>query len=36
MVGARDIKAAKALVAFLSTSEAKAVIKAKGMDPASP
>jgi molybdate transport system substrate-binding protein len=36
MVGARDMKAAKALVEFLRTSEAKAVIKAKGMDPASP
>jgi molybdate transport system substrate-binding protein len=35
-VGARDVKAAKALVAFLRTSKAKAVIKAKGMDPASP
>jgi molybdate transport system substrate-binding protein len=36
MVRARDVKAAKALVEFLGAPEAKAVIKAKGMDPAIP
>jgi molybdate transport system substrate-binding protein len=36
MVGARDMKAAKALVEFLRTPEAKAVIKTKGMDLAIP
>ena len=36
MVGARDVKAAKGLVAFLRTSEARDVIKEKGMDPAGP
>lgn len=32
ITGAHNVKAAKALIAFLRTSEARAVIKAKGMD----
>ena len=36
LAGARDVKAAQALVEFLRTPEAKAVIKAKGMAPATP
>jgi molybdate transport system substrate-binding protein len=36
MTGAKEVKAAKALVEFLRTPEARAVIKAKGMDPAIP
>jgi molybdate transport system substrate-binding protein len=36
LTGARDIGAAKALVAFLRTPEAKAVINAKGMEAAIP
>jgi molybdate transport system substrate-binding protein len=32
LTGVRDIEAAKALVAFLRTPEAKAVIEAKGME----
>ncbi len=36
MAGAKEVKAAKALVEFLRTPEARAVIKAKGMDPAIP
>jgi molybdate transport system substrate-binding protein len=36
MAGARDAEAAKALVNFLRTPEAAAVIKAKGMEPATP
>ncbi len=36
MAGARDIAAAKALVEFLRTPAAAAVIKAKGMEPATP
>ena len=36
IAGTRDVKAAKALIEFLRTPEAKAVIKAKGMDPAAP
>ena len=36
LTGARDIEAAKALVAFLRTPEAKAVINAKGMEAAVP
>ena len=34
MTGAKDAAAAKALVDFLRTPEAAAVIKAKGMEPA--
>ena len=34
--GARDAEASKALVSFLRTPEATAVIKAKGMDPTTP
>ena len=34
--GARDVKAAKALVSFLRTPEARGVIKSKGMEPAGP
>jgi molybdate transport system substrate-binding protein len=33
MAGAKDVKASKALIDFLSTPEAAAVIKAKGMEP---
>jgi len=36
MTGAKDAKASKALVDFLRTSEAATVIKAKGMEPATP
>jgi molybdate transport system substrate-binding protein len=36
MTGARDAEASKALVNFLRTPEAAAVIKAKGMEPAAP
>ena len=36
MAGANDIEASKALVNFLRTPEAAAVIKAKGMEPATP
>jgi molybdate transport system substrate-binding protein len=36
MTDANDVKAAKALVDFLRTPEARAVIKAKGMEPAKP
>jgi molybdate transport system substrate-binding protein len=36
MAGARDAEASKALVNFLRTPEATAVIKAKGMDPTTP
>ena len=36
MAGAKDTAAAKALVDFLRTPEATAVIKAKGMEPATP
>jgi len=36
MTGAKDVAAAKALVDFLRTPEAAAVIKAKGMEPAAP
>jgi len=36
MTGAKDIAAAKALVDFLRTPEAAAVVKAKGMEPATP
>ena len=36
MTGANDVKAAKALIEFLRTPEARAVIKAKGMEPAIP
>ena len=36
MVGAKNVNAAKALVDFLRTPEAKALIKAKGMDPTIP
>jgi molybdate transport system substrate-binding protein len=36
MTGARDAEASKALVNFLRTPEAAAVIKAKGMEPATP
>ncbi len=36
MADAKDVKAARALVEFLRTPAAKAVIKAKGMDPALP
>lgn len=36
MAGAKDAAAAKALVDFLRTPEAAAVIKAKGMEPATP
>ena len=36
MAGARDAAASKALVDFLRTPEAAAVIKAKGMEPATP
>ncbi|MDQ3668179.1 MAG: substrate-binding domain-containing protein [Acidobacteriota bacterium] len=36
MAGAKEVKAAKALVDFLRTPEARAIIKAKGMDPAIP
>ena len=33
---ANDVKAVKALIDFLRTPEARAVIKAKGMEPATP
>ena len=36
MTGANDVKAARALIEFLGTPEARAVIKAKGMEPAFP
>ena len=36
MTGAHDVKAARALIEFLRTPEARAVIKAKGMEPAIP
>ena len=36
MTGAKDAAAAKALVDFLRTPESAAVIKAKGMEPATP
>ena len=36
MAGARDAEASRALVNFLRTSEAATVIKAKGMEPATP
>jgi molybdate transport system substrate-binding protein len=36
LTGARDIEAAKSLIAFLGTPEAKAVINAKGMEAAIP
>jgi molybdate transport system substrate-binding protein len=36
MTDANDVKAARALIEFLRTSEARAVIKAKGMEPAIP
>ena len=34
--GARELEASKALITFLHSPEAAAVIKAKGMEPASP
>jgi molybdate transport system substrate-binding protein len=36
MTGAKEVEAAKALINFLRTPEAVAVIKAKGMEPATP
>ncbi len=36
LISAKDVKVAKVLIEFLSTPEAKAVIKAKGMAPATP
>ena len=36
MAGAREVKAARALIQFLRTPEARAVIKAKGMELAIP
>jgi molybdate transport system substrate-binding protein len=36
MTGAKDVAAAKALIDFLRTTEATEVIKAKGMEPATP
>jgi molybdate transport system substrate-binding protein len=36
MAGAKDAAASKALIDFLSTPEAATVIKAKGLEPATP
>ena len=36
MTDAKNVKAAKALIAFLRTPEARAIIKAKGMEPTIP
>lgn len=35
LIGANDARAAQALIDFLRTPEARAIIKAKGMEPAS-